>query len=67
MIGLTQSLMSLASILAPIIAGLLIEHNLLTLWAWLAAGMAMVGAVLSSTGAQPRMSEAANGRAAIPT
>ena len=58
-IGLTQALMSVASILAPIIAGLLIQHDMLTLWAWLASGMALVGAVLSRERDQPRMSEAA--------
>jgi MFS family permease len=66
-IGLTQSLMSLASILAPVIAGVLIQHNMLTLWAWIAAGMALVGAVLSRTGDQHRMSEATEDPAVLPT
>jgi MFS family permease len=65
-IGLTQSLMSFASILAPIIAGILIQHDMLTLWAWLASGMALVGAVLSRERDQPRMSEAAEPRV-LPT
>ena len=46
-LGLTQSLTSMASIVAPIVAGLLIEHQHLTAWAWLAAALAAVGAVLS--------------------
>lgn len=33
-IGLMQSLMSVAQIVAPVIAGMLIEHYLLSLWAW---------------------------------
>lgn len=36
-LGLTQSLMSIAQIIAPMIAGLLIEHGFLTLWALVAA------------------------------
>ena len=32
-IGLTQSLMSIAQITAPIISGILIDHRLLTTWA----------------------------------
>jgi MFS family permease len=46
-LGLTQSLTSLASIVAPILAGVLIQYTLLTQWAWLAGGMAAVGLVLS--------------------
>jgi MFS family permease len=66
-IGMTQSLTSFASVLAPIIAGVLIQHNMLTLWAWLAAGMALVGAVLSRTEDQHRMSEATDDPAVLPT
>ena len=43
-IGLTQSLMSIAQITAPIISGLLIEHQYLTTWAvWagVLAGLAL--------------------------
>jgi MFS transporter, DHA1 family, tetracycline resistance protein len=36
-LGLTQSLNSIAAIVAPAIAGLLIDHSLLTTWAMLAA------------------------------
>ncbi len=44
-IGLTQSLMSIAQIVAPIIGGLLIDHQYLTVWAvWagLLAGLALL-------------------------
>jgi len=47
-LGITQSLTSMASIVAPVIAGLLIEHQMLTTWAWLAGALAAVGAVLST-------------------
>ena len=33
-IGLMQSLMSVGQIVAPVVAGLLIEHQFLTAWAW---------------------------------
>ena len=46
-LGLTQSLMSVASMVAPIVAGILIQHRQLTLWAWLAASLAAVGAMMS--------------------
>jgi MFS family permease len=45
--GLTQALMSLASIVAPIVAGALIQRGMLTSWAWVAAGLAAIGAVIS--------------------
>ena len=45
--GLTQSMMSMASIVAPMVAGLFIQHHLLSLWAWVAAALAGVGVVLS--------------------
>jgi len=51
--GLTQSLNSIASIAAPFVAGLFIQHHLLALWAWSAAAMAGAGAVLSRTGQKP--------------
>jgi MFS transporter, DHA1 family, tetracycline resistance protein len=47
-LGITQSLTSMASIVAPIMAGLFIQYRFLTLWAWLAAALAAVGAVMSS-------------------
>jgi MFS family permease len=43
-LGLTQSLNSIAAIVAPAVGGLLIDHSLLTSWAWLAA--AISGAAL---------------------
>lgn len=46
-LGLTQSLTSIASIAAPFVAGLLIQYRMLTQWAWLAGVMAAVGLVLS--------------------
>ena len=49
-LGITQSLMSMASIVSPIVAGLLIEHQLLTEWAWVAAGLAAIGVALSREG-----------------
>jgi MFS family permease len=49
-LGITQSLMSMASIVTPIVGGLLIERQLLTEWAWAAAGLAAVGVALSREG-----------------
>ena len=49
-LGITQSLMSMASIVSPIVGGLLIERHLLKEWAWLAAGLAAVGVALSREG-----------------
>jgi MFS family permease len=49
-LGITQSLMSMASIVAPVVAGLLIERQMLREWAWAAAGLAAVGAALSREG-----------------
>lgn len=46
-LGLTQSLTSMASIVAPFVAGVLIQYRLLTAWAFLAAGLAAVGAQLA--------------------
>jgi MFS family permease len=46
-LGITQALMSMASIVSPVIGGLLIQHQMLTAWAWVAAGLAAVGVALS--------------------
>lgn len=46
-LGLTQSMTSMASIAAPMIAGLLIQHRQLSLWAMLAALLSGVGLVLA--------------------
>jgi len=42
-IGLTQSLASVAQIIGPILAGVLIQHQLLYTWAFVAAGVAAMG------------------------
>jgi MFS family permease len=44
-LGVSQSLNSIALIIAPIVGGTLIGHNLLTQWAWVAAAAALVGLV----------------------
>jgi len=49
-LGITQSLMSMASIVTPIVGGLLIERQMLAEWAWAAAGLAAVGVALSREG-----------------
>jgi MFS family permease len=46
-IGLTQSMTSLAAIAAPVAAGLFIEHGLLTSWALVAAVLSAIGLVLA--------------------
>ncbi len=45
-LGLTQSLSSLAAIVAPPIAGILVEHDLGIVWAWLGALAGLVGFLL---------------------
>ena len=52
-LGITQSLMSMASIVSPIVAGLMIEHQMLTGWAWATAGLAAIGVALSRDGWTP--------------
>ena len=42
-LGITQSLTSMAAIVAPVVVGLLIERNLLSYWAWLASALSGVG------------------------
>jgi MFS family permease len=51
-LGLTQSLSSMAAICAPPIAGVLIEHDLGNVWAWFAACVALLGALLAPIGSQ---------------
>ena len=46
-LGLTQSLTSMASIVAPLASGPLIQYGQLTAWAWLAASVALVGGILA--------------------
>lgn len=45
-LGLTQSLSSVAAIIAPPIAGTLIDHDLGRVWAWTAAAAGLVGLFL---------------------
>ena len=47
-LGLTQSLMSVAQIIAPVIAGYLIDRQLLTTWALVGAAVSGVGIVIGS-------------------
>lgn len=49
-LGLNQSLTSVAQIVAPMLAGLLIDHRLLGPWAWAAAAAALVGIGLARWG-----------------
>lgn len=46
-LGLTQSITSLAQIFGPLLGGLLIEHNHLHLWAWAPAVLSVWGLGLS--------------------
>ena len=46
-LGLTQSIMSVCAIVAPIIGGALIDRGLLTTWALVASGTALAGALFS--------------------
>ncbi len=46
-LGLTQSLNSVATIITPLVGGVLIELSHLTSWALLAAGASLLGAVLA--------------------
>jgi MFS family permease len=47
-LGLTQSLTSVAMILAPLASGYLIEHGLLTTWGLTAAGISAIALVLAA-------------------
>ncbi len=49
-LGLNQSLNSVAQIIAPIVGGLLIGAGMLTTWAWVAAGAAVVGLLAARWG-----------------
>jgi MFS family permease len=49
-LGLTQSLQSLASIVAPPLAGFLIEHGQLGPWAWVSAAAALLGLIAARWG-----------------
>ncbi len=52
-LGLSQSLHSLAALVAPPLAGLLIEKSLLPQWAWLAALAASFGLLWTRYGSSP--------------
>jgi DHA1 family tetracycline resistance protein-like MFS transporter len=49
-LGLNQALNSVAQIFAPILGGILIGHEQLTLWAWVSAAAALVGFLLARWG-----------------
>jgi DHA1 family tetracycline resistance protein-like MFS transporter len=49
-IGLNQSLSSVASIFAPIVAGFFIDRSMLMSWAWVAAVAALLGLLLAKRG-----------------
>ena len=51
-LGLTQSITSISSVIAPVIAGALIDRDLLTQWALLTAAFSFAGLVLSVSGAK---------------
>ncbi len=51
-LGLTQSLTSIALIIGPLVSGYLIEHELLTTWGITAATISLVGLVLALRPAQ---------------
>jgi len=57
-LGLTQSLMSVAQIIGPVIAGFLIDRGLLTTWALVGAAVSAVGIVIGSF--KPRVPAGAN-------
>jgi MFS family permease len=49
-LGLNQALNSVAQIFAPILGGILIGQEQLTLWAWVSAAAALVGFLLARWG-----------------
>ncbi len=51
-LGVSQALMLMASVVIPVVSGLLIEHNMLAAWAWVAAAFALIGWVLTPRGVQ---------------
>lgn len=57
-LGITQALTSIAAIIAPVAAGLLIQYGFLSSWAWLAAAMAGVGLLLWTTAPRHVLAEA---------
>ena len=61
MLGLTQSLTSIAQILGPTLAGVLIDHRLLAVWALVAAGVAFVGWLVRMPELPPHFDEPIQG------
>jgi len=59
-LGLNTSLQSVAQIVAPAIAGLLIDHQLLGSWALFCAGCAVVGLLAQRTATAPGKTAAAS-------
>jgi DHA1 family tetracycline resistance protein-like MFS transporter len=53
-LGLTQSLQSVAQIVAPLVGGFLIDHRLLSVWALLAAASAAIGLLFRKGGEKSR-------------
>ena len=49
-LGVSQALMSMASVVIPVLSGLLIEHDMLAMWCWTAGIFAAVGWALSIGG-----------------
>jgi len=60
-LGLNTSLQSVAQIVAPAIAGLLIDRQLLASWALFCGGCAVVGLILQRTADAPGKTAAASG------
>jgi MFS family permease len=52
--GLTQSLMSVGQIIAPVMSGFLIDRNLLTSWALVAAAIGAAGWLIPTPRPQPK-------------
>ena len=48
-LGISQALTSMAAIVAPVVAGLLIQHGWLSEWAWMCGLMSAVGWLLAVT------------------
>jgi multidrug resistance protein len=53
-LGMTQSLMSVAQILAPLLSGFLIDESFLTGWAWCAAFVGLIGFFLARSSFRQR-------------
>lgn len=57
-LGLNQSLLSVSQIFGPALAGLLIDHGQLSLWAMTAGVVAALGLLINRTAPQPRSATA---------